>query len=210
MNSHYESESDKKGFTLIELMIAIAIIGILAAIAVPQFQSYKIRAINSAGKAVAHNLRADQANLYSETSQYGELSRVAVNLATIVTPGVVETHSAANAALAIPATATQTGGALGNSRVTVAVALGKDMIGLCLIDATGQSYTAYTRHYKGDTAYGVDSDIESVLYVVSNPTWPGSVNIGASTPVSTKSNDDISAQNGNGLPGTSWRKVSGI
>ena len=56
MLSKYKNVEGEKGFTLIELLIIIAIIGILSAIAIPQFSAYKLRGYNSDTKTNLTNL----------------------------------------------------------------------------------------------------------------------------------------------------------
>jgi len=63
-------KSMQKGFTLIELMIVVAIIAILAAIAIPAYQNYLIRSQVSEGAVLTDGAKTAVAEYYSNLGQF--------------------------------------------------------------------------------------------------------------------------------------------
>ncbi|MFA5585844.1 MAG: prepilin-type N-terminal cleavage/methylation domain-containing protein [Saccharofermentanales bacterium] len=63
-------KKSEKGFTLIELLIVVAIIGILAAIAIPQFSSYRQKAYNSGAQSDLKNLKTGMEAYMADNQEY--------------------------------------------------------------------------------------------------------------------------------------------
>jgi len=66
----------QKGFTLIELMIVVAIIGILAAIAIPAYQNYTIRAQVTEGLNLADGWKTQAAEFYANNGTFPTTAQV--------------------------------------------------------------------------------------------------------------------------------------
>ena len=115
------NRSMQKGFTLIELMIVVAIIGILAAVALPAYQDYTVRAKTSEVVLAASGGKTAVAEAY-QTLGHMPLNQVSAGFTSQVSPyvsSVVYTQTSASVAT-IAAMGSTKEGKISGSTVTLA------------------------------------------------------------------------------------------
>lgn len=119
----------EKGFTLIELLVVVAIVGILAAIAIPQFAAYRTRAYNSTAETDLRNSITAQEAAFVDNDAYQSCADAAACEAAL--PGFKATKDSAAASVMSAFSHTAA--------------------------ADGQSFTGTAAHNSGDLTYDYDS-----------------------------------------------------
>jgi len=198
-------ESTQKGFTLIELMIVVAIIGILASIAIPQFTSMRTKAYNSAATSDLHQMKLGQESLYSDFRYYGS-SIPNVDPATAA--GAAGKGTLIDGAkplgagkMNVVAVSNANGG---NNGLSAPVAVSNGVIIRADTTANEQSAVMVAHNTQGDRAYAADTD-STTVYWAKNDKWVGDKTLAKITiPAATNLKDDIANTAAGGAPVAKW------
>ena len=155
-----------QGFTLIELAVVVSIIGILAAIAISLFASYRVRSFNSTAVSDVRNLATSENAFFADLQSFGITAQnVTVQngsgdyLGSTGLRGVLITGPPASGkshALTITPYSQDPEGMLITVSNNVSMVANVDLI--TQDNPRSASYTLGGKHIHGDTYYGKDSD----------------------------------------------------
>ena len=190
----------REGFTLIEIMLVVVIIGILAAIAIPNFLSFRMKALNSSALSDTKNVATAQELMHSTNRSYG----VSSGPIPVVGTDPIYAGSGGGIGTLVNSNLAAGGNTLGltwtNSNLNnVGVVLGLGQ-GVSLIASTEippgpeisslASYTIVSKHVNGDHYFGKDSDSSSIYTDQVIGSGSTALVLGDAV-VSTSANDDF-------------------
>lgn len=153
------------GFTLIELMIVVAILGILASIASVQFSAYRMKAFNGSSVSTVRSLELTQAAFYTDYFVYAPISIAD------------QANGLINKAVPLP----------GGGTATFILAYSDKIKTVSKTSTNPSSLVIVGKHDGGDRLIGVDSSAPGTKYSLKTGTTTD-----ADAPAST-SGDDLSS-----------------
>lgn len=161
---------NSKGFTLIELMIVVAIIGILAAIAIPQFAAYRMRAFNTSAESDVRNLKTAEEVLIGDHKHYGgTLTGGGNSGSTIASPNPQTGDTKGWAGPLSGATYDNVGAWIAGEdnqgkAHAVGVGVGNSVYLAAETSSNYSAYNAYSHHYQGNRFFGTEGDNTAIYY----------------------------------------------